>query len=452
MGRLFGTNGVRGVANRELTVELVTRLAASIGAYFGGSVAVGRDGRTTSPMFRDAAVCGLISVGCSVHDAGMLPTPALQHAVRSNGLSAGIMITASHNPPEFNGLKVIASDGVEASRGQEAEIEEIYFGGGPELSPWDGIGTVHRLEALEAYQEAIISHVGVKRIREAGLKVAIDPGNGVAALSAPGIARALAGEVFTVNVDVDGRFPNRVSEPRPDNLGGLQALVRASGADLGVAYDGDGDRSIFVDELGEVHWGDRSFALLAREFIRKNPGERVASPVNSSRALGEVVSGVGGSVVWTQVGSVVVSRRMVEEGIPFGGEENGGIMYGPHLQVRDGSMALALIMEVMAETGKPLSQLFGELPQYSQLKDRVSCPEELKEAVLEALRGRVDAPRVETIDGVKLIYDDESWVLFRPSGTEPIFRIYAEAESPERVEALVEEYKTLIESVVESLR
>jgi phosphomannomutase/phosphoglucomutase len=452
MGRLFGTNGVRGVANKELTVEMVTRLAGSIGSYFGGSVAVGRDGRTTSPMFRDAVVCGLLSVGRSVYDAGMLPTPALQHAVRSNGLSAGIMITASHNPPEYNGLKVIASDGVEASRSQEGEIEEIYFGNGPELSPWDQIGTLRRLEALEAYQKTIISHVDVKRVRDAGLKVAVDPGNGVAALSAPGIAQALAGEVFTLNVDVDGSFPNRVSEPRPDNLGGLQALVRASGADLGVAYDGDGDRSIFVDELGEVHWGDRSFALLAREFILKNPGERVASPVNSSRALEEVVTEAGGSVVWTQVGSVVVSRRMVEEGIPFGGEENGGIMYSPHLQVRDGSIALALIMEVMVETGKPLSQLFGELPQYSQFKDRVSCPEELKGAVLEALRGRVDAPRVETIDGVKLIYDDESWVLFRPSGTEPIFRIYAEAGSPERVEALVEEHKSLIESVVESLK
>ena len=452
MERLFGTNGVRGVANREFTVELVTRLAASIGSFFGGSVAVGRDGRTTSPMFRDAVVSGLLSVGCSVYDTGMLPTPALQHAVKSNGMSGGIMITASHNPPEFNGVKVIASDGVEVSRGQEVEIEEIFFGDGPVPVQWDGIGEVKLLDALVDYQEAVLSHVDVKRIRDAGLKVAIDPGNGVAALSAPGIARSLAGAVYTVNVDVDGSFPNRVSEPRPDNLGGLQALVRASGADLGVAYDGDGDRSIFVDERGEVHWGDRSFALLAREFIAKNPGERVASPVNSSRALEEVVTGAGGSVVWTRVGSVVVSRRMVDEGIPFGGEENGGIMYGPHLQVRDGSMALVLIMEVMAETGKPLSQLFGELPQYSQLKDRVSCPEELKDDALEALRGRVDAPQVETIDGVKLIYDDGSWVLFRPSGTEPIFRIYVEAGSPAKVEALMEEHKSLIESVVESLK
>jgi phosphomannomutase/phosphoglucomutase len=452
MGRLFGTNGVRGVANHELTVELVTKLAASIGSYFGGSVAVGRDGRTTSPMFRDSVVSGLLSVGCSVYDAGMLQTPALQHAVRSNGLSGGIMITASHNPPEFNGVKVIASDGVEVSRGQEAEIEEVFFGDGPVLVQWDEIRKIKQLDALMDYQEAILSHVNVKKVREAGLKVAIDPGNGVAALSAPGIAQALAGAVYTVNIEVDGSFPNRVSEPRPDNLGGLQTLVRASGADLGVGYDGDGDRSIFVDELGKVHWGDRSFALLAREFILKNPGGRVASPVNSSRALEEVVTGAGGSVVWTRVGSVVVSRKMVDEEIPFGGEENGGIMYGPHLQVRDGSMALVLIMEAMAETGKPLSQLFGELPQYSQLKDRVSCPEELKGAVLEALRGRVDAPQVETIDGVKLIYDDRSWVLFRPSGTEPLFRIYAEAGSPERVEALVKEHKSLIESVVESLK
>ncbi|MDP6458911.1 MAG: phosphoglucosamine mutase [Candidatus Bathyarchaeota archaeon] len=451
MARLFGTNGVRGVANSELTVELVTSLATSIGTYFGGSIAVGRDGRSTSSMFRDAVVCGLISVGCNVYDAGMLPTPALQHSVKENGLNAGIMITASHNPSEFNGLKVIAADGVEASRSQEAEIEEIFFAGVPELSPWDGIGTVQQLEVLKAYQEAILSHVDIKRIRDAGLKVAIDPGNGVAAFSAPGIARALASRVTTLNVNIDGRFPNRDSEPRPDNLGGLQSLVMASGADLGVAYDGDGDRSIFVDERGEAHWGDRSFALIAREYILKNPGRRVASPVNSSRALEEVVSGAGGSIVWTQVGSVVVSRKMIEEGIPFGGEENGGIMYGPHLQVRDGSMALALVMEIMAEKGKPLSELLGELPQYYQLKVKVPCPERIKRAVLRDLRNKVDAPRVETIDGVKLIYNNRSWVLFRPSGTEPIFRIYAEAESSETVEAIVKENKSLMESVIDSL-
>ncbi len=451
MGRLFGTNGVRGVANKELTVEMIARLAAAVGAFLGREIAIGRDGRTTSPMFRDAAISGLLSVGCNVHDTGMLPTPALQHAVKHNGLDGGIMITASHNPPEFNGIKVIASDGVEIPREHEAEIEETYFGEGPEPSPWDTIGSIGTLQALEAYNEAVKSHVDAAAIREAGLKIAIDPGNGVAALTAPEIARDLGCSVYTVNVNVNGRFPGRDSEPRPDNLDGLKRLVRASGADLGIAFDGDGDRSMFVDEKGEVQWGDRSVALLAKDFMAKNPGERVVSAVNSSKVLDDVVTAAGGSVVRTKVGSVVISRVMVDQGIMFGGEENGGIMYGPHLQVRDGSMAMALMLEIMAKAEKPLSELFAELPRYHQLKDRVPCPEELKERALEALRGSVDAPEVGTIDGVKLGYEDGSWILFRPSGTEPVFRIYAEAGSPERVAELVDEHKALIASVIESL-
>ena len=451
MGRLFGTNGVRGVANKELTVEMIARLAATVGAFLGREIAIGRDGRTTSPMFRDAAISGLLSVGCNVHDTGMLPTPALQHAVKHNGLDGGIMITASHNPPEFNGIKVIASDGVEIPREHEAEIEETYFGEGPEPSPWDTIGSIGTLQALEAYNEAVKSHVDAAAIREAGLKIAIDPGNGVAALTAPEIARDLGCNVYTVNVNVNGRFPGRDSEPRPDNLDGLKRLVRASGADLGIAFDGDGDRSMFVDEKGEVQWGDRSVALLAKDFMAKNPGERVVSAVNSSKVLDDVVTAAGGSVVRTRVGSVVISRVMVDQGIMFGGEENGGIMYGPHLQVRDGSMAMALMLEIMAKAKKPLSELFDELPRYHQLKDRVPCPEELKERALEALRGSVDAPEVGTIDGVRLGYEDGSWILFRPSGTEPVFRIYAEAGSPERVAELVDEHKALIASVIESL-
>jgi phosphomannomutase/phosphoglucomutase len=451
MGRLFGTNGVRGVANKELTVEMIARLAATVGAFLGREIAIGRDGRTTSPMFRDATISGLLSVGCNVHDAGMLPTPALQHAVKHNGLDGGIMITASHNPPEFNGIKVIASDGVEIPREHEAEIEETYFGEGPEPSPWDTIGSIGTLQVLEAYNEAVKSHVDAAAIREAGLKIAIDPGNGVAALTAPEIARDLGCNVYTVNVNVNGRFPGRDSEPRPDNLDCLKRLVRASGADLGIAFDGDGDRSMFVDEKGEIQWGDRSVALLAKDFMAKNPGERVVSAVNSSKVLDDVVTAAGGSVVRTKVGSVVISRVMVDQGIMFGGEENGGIMYGPHLQVRDGSMAMALMLEIMAKAKKPLSELFDELPRYHQLKDRVPCPEELKERALEALRGSVDAPEVGTIDGVKLGYEDGSWVLFRPSGTEPVFRIYAEAGSPERVVELVDEHKALIASVIESL-
>ena len=247
MDKLFGTNGVRGVANDELTVEMISRLAASAGAFLGNGIALGMDGRTTSPMFKRTAVSGLLSVGCSVYDVGMLPTPALQFYVRRHGLNGGLMVTASHNPPEFNGVKVMSCDGVEISREQESEIERMYFKGGPEPCPWNMIGRVRKEEPLEEYKEAVIEHVKSEAIKNARLKVALDPGNGVAALTAPDIARELGCNVFTINVNVDGRFPSRDSEPRPDNLSDLSSLVKSSGADVGVAFDGDGDRSIFVD-------------------------------------------------------------------------------------------------------------------------------------------------------------------------------------------------------------
>jgi phosphomannomutase/phosphoglucomutase len=451
MGRLFGTNGVRGVANKELTPELVTRLTASCGHVLGRDIALGRDGRVTSPLFRDAAACGLLSVGCNVHDLGVLPTPALQYAVKHLGLDGGLMITASHNPPEFNGVKVMAADGVEIPRRVEDKIEAIHFAGGPKAADWDKVGDVRQREALTLYIDAVVSKVDAKRIGVRKFKVAIDPGNGVGTLVAPIVAQRLGCSVYTVNAELDGRFPGRQSEPRPDNLGDLKNLVKATGADIGVAFDGDADRSIFLDERGEVLWGDRSFALVASSYMAKHPGARVATAVSSSNAIVEVVEAAGGSIHWTKVGSVDVSRAMVENGIDFGGEENGGVMYGPHHPTRDGSMTMALILEIIAERGKPLSELVAELPSRAQSKDKVICPNELKQKVLEALRSKVVAPRIDTMDGLKLVFPDESWILVRPSGTEHIFRLYAEADTQPKVDKLVSENKRLIEETVKEL-
>lgn len=451
MGRLFGTNGVRGVANRELTPEMILRLSSSAGSILGKNIALGRDGRTSSLMFREAAISGLLSSGCTVYDMGVIPTPVLQFSVKHYGLDGGLMLTASHNPPEFNGLKVMARDGVEVPREVEERIEALYFEGGPAPCPWDAVGKVQGVDPLEAYMDGVLSHVDRELIRRAGLRVAIDPGNGVSRLTAPQVARRLGCSVSSINAELDGRFPGRGSEPRPDNLGGLRALVEASGADLGVAFDGDGDRAIFVDERGEVHWGDRSFALVARDFIIRNPGEAVATPVSSSRVVEDVVRGGGGRIVWTRVGSVVVSRTMVELGIKLGGEENGGIFYAPHLPVRDGTMAMALILDILAREGRPLSQLLGELPRYHQMKERIPCPDHLKGRVMESIRGMVEASRMETIDGLKLWYEDGSWILIRPSGTEPILRLYAEAMDMGRASSLIERHKRLVGEALESL-
>ena len=451
MGRLFGTNGVRGVVNAELTVEMVTRLAASAAEALGEELAIGRDGRTTSPMLRDAAVAGLLSQGCTVHDLGVLPTPALQYAVKTFRLDGGIMVTASHNPPEFNGVKTVAADGVETSRETEDRIEETYFAGGPEPAPWDRVGRVVEYDALGPYMDAVVGQVDAEAIRAARLKIAIDPGSGVAALTAPEVARRLGCRVYTINAEIDGTFPGRNSEPRPDNLSGLAELVKASGADMGVAFDGDGDRSMFADERGAVYWGDRSLALLAKAYVEGHPGAEVVTSVSSSRAVQDVVEAAGGRVVWTAVGSVVISRAMVERGAMFGGEENGGIMYGPHQAVRDGSMIMALVLERIAKTGKPLSGLMSELPQYAQDKDRVDCPNDLKEKVSKTLSQEVKAPNIETVDGVKLSYSDGSWILVRASGTEPVFRLYAEAKQQERASQLIKENKELVKGVIKRL-
>ena len=451
MGKLFGTNGVRGVVNRDFTLELVQGISASAGSILGKDLAIGMDGRTSSPMVRDAAVSALLSIGCNVHDMGLVPTPTLQYMVKVLGLDGGLMITASHNPPEFNGIKVMASDGVEVPRDTENQIEDLYFRGGPNLVNWDQVGTVNQIEVIEPYLKAVMKHVDSKAIKQAGLRVALDLGNGVSTLTAPVLAGMLGCKVYTLNTEIDGRFPGRGSEPRVDNLNGLKELMKATDADLGIGFDGDGDRSIIMDETGECVWGDMSLGLVAREFLKNNPGETLVTPVSSSRLLEEVVAAEGGNIHWTRVGSVDVSRVMVEGGHHIGGEENGGIMYGPHHPVRDGTMTMALMLNIMAHHGKPLSELILELPQYPKLKVGVACPNHLKQSVLESIRVKVEAPRIDTTDGLKLYFPDDSWILIRPSGTEPKYRLYAEAHNENRVQELVEEFTELITHEIKSL-
>jgi len=450
--RLFGSNGVRGVVNQELTIELASGIAAAAGHVLGGEMAVGRDGRTSSPMIRDAVVAALLSVGCDVHDMGLLPTPVLQYLIRHLGLDGGIMVTASHNPPEFNGVKVQAGDGAEVSKEAEERIEELYYRGEPGPVPWDQVGMETECDGMGAYIDAVLSQVDADAIREKGYKVALDTGNGVAALTAPQVASLLGCRVYTVNTEIDGSFPGRGSEPTPENLGALKEIMKVTGAHMGVGFDGDGDRSIVIDENGVAVWGDKTLSLVADWYMETHPGATVVTSVSTSAGLEKVVEARGGRVHWEKVGSVLVSRDMIELGAPIGGEENGGIMYGPHLPARDGTMAMALLLHVMTERGKPLSELIAEQPIGAKRKDRIPCPNELKEELLRRLPEVADAPEVNTMDGVKLSWPDGRWVLIRPSGTEPIARIYAEAETEEKVTALIDEYKEKAGELIESLQ
>jgi len=452
--RLFGTNGIRGVVNKELTSEMAIKIGSAIGTFFrGGDIIVGYDARTSSPMLAKAVIAGLNATGCNVFFAGMSPTPALQFAVKNHNTDGAVIVTASHNPPQYNGIKVVWNDGIELSREQEIEIEDIYFDEKIHYAEWDNIGAVRDLSGvIDDYIEAIKKHVDVAGIRKKRYHVVVDTANSVGSLAAPRLLRELGCKVTTINANIDGTFPGRLPEPRPENLKDLASTVKAVHADLGVAYDGDADRSIFVDENGEIHWGDQTFALIEKHFLQDNPHEKIVTPVSSSTLVKDIADTYGGEIVWTKVGSVTVSQTMKKTNAKLGGEENGGIFYGPHQSVRDGAMATALILNIMAETGEKNSYLLGKLPKYFIAKSKVECPNEFREKTLQTLTEQLSGLDKNTIDGVKVWFKDKSAILMRPSGTEPIYRLYAEAKTDKKASQLIKEYSSKLKRVIDSLK
>jgi phosphomannomutase / phosphoglucomutase len=451
--KLFGTNGIRGTVNIDLTPDMAVKAGCAIGTFFGQkNLLIGYDARTSGPMFAKAVTSGLTATGCNVFLTGMAPTPALQFAVKNHKMDGGVIITASHNPPEYNGIKVIWSDGIEISHEQETEIENIYFEEKAQFARWNKLGSVHELLGVnDEYTQAIKKHVDISKIAEKHFHVVVDAANSVGGLTAPILMRDLGCKITSLNANIDGTFPGRMPEPRPENLAELAKMVKVLGADLGVAFDGDADRSIFVDETGQIHMGDKTFAVVEKQFLLKNPHAQIVTPVSSSTLIKDIADAYKGEIVWTKVGSVTVSQKMKEIKAKLGGEENGGIFYGPHQAVRDGAMTTALILSIMAETGKKLSELVAEQPQYFIEKGKVECQEEKKQKVLENLLEQVKGMNINTLDGVKIWFDDKSAILVRPSGTEPAYRMYAEAKTQQRAVKLVEEYTQKLEKILETI-
>jgi phosphomannomutase/phosphoglucomutase len=448
--KLFGTNGIRGIVNKELTPEMATKVGSAIGTFFGKkNLLLGHDARTSGPMLANAVIAGLTATGCNVYFAGMAPTPALQYAVKNHCMGGGVIITASHNPPEYNGIKVIWNDGIEISHEQETEIENVYFEDKPVFAEWNKLGVKHELAVVnDEYIEAVKKHVNPSEIAEKQYHVVVDAANSVGSLAAPKLLRELGCKVTTINANVDGTFPGRQPEPRPENLKEMATVVKAVGADLGVAFDGDADRSIFVDENGEIYWGDKTFALIEKHFLMENPNAKIVTPVSSSTLVKDIAEAFKGKIVWTKVGSVTVSQTMKEVKAKLGGEENGGVFYGPHQAVRDGAMTTALILGIMAKTGKKLSELIAEQPRYFLEKGKVECPEDKKGKVLKKLVAQAKGANISTIDGVKIWFEDKSAILVRPSGTEPIYRLYAEAKNQEKALKLIKDYSIMLKKIL----
>lgn len=438
MGKLFGTNGVRGVFGKDFTLEVVHDLTLAIAKHLArGPILVGYDGRDTSKIVAKAACSALNYSGLDCCDAGLVPTPCLEYCVQQLGYAGGMMITASHNPPEYNGIKPVAPDGVEISR-EDEDVIEGYYRNKERVRAARWGSTTPEPRAVETYVAGVLSRVNAEAIARRNYTVVLDIGNGAQAVSAPPLCQRLNCNVILLNDTIDGRFPGRGSEPTPDNLSGLSDAVLRNKADMGIAFDGDGDRSIICDEKGSILTGDRSALALVRYLLKENPGSTVVTCLNSGHAIEGLAESYGSRVVRTRVGSVEVSRRMVSSGALVGFEENGGFMYGRHNQVRDGLMTLALALSVLASSGNTMSENISSLPASFTTKDKIRCTPAQASQVIEALYRA--SPDSDTTDGIKISLGPSKWVMIRPSGTEPIIRIYAEAPSAHALNALISEY------------
>lgn len=438
---IFGTNGIRGVPNKDLSVEFAQEIGKAIGTFYGRVlVAMGRDTRDTGNMIFNAVSSGIMSTGCSVVDLGILPTPAIQYYCRTRGIF-GVVITASHNPPNFNGIKCIADDGTELRREDEEKIERIYYDRSFGVAPWEDAG-LQKADptAVDLYLEAIASQVHADRIRKAHFRVLADTGNGASYYTTPALLRKLGCEVVSLNAFPDGKFTSRTSEPRPENLKDLITLMKNGSFNLGVAHDGDADRAVFIDEHGNFIDGDRTLSLVVKSVIKQ--GDRVVTPISSSDAMDEVCAAGGAELIRTRVGAPLVSRTMIDRKATIGGEENGGIIYGRHQYCRDGAMTTALILDLMAEKNMKISQLISQLPQYFIHKlsvERKKAWKSLEKGILSYCA----TDKVDRSDGLK-IYLKDGWVLLRPSGTEPIIRVYGESKDEKKAKDMALEYEALI--------
>lgn len=444
--RLFGTNGVRFIPGVTHDLDFVISLGEAIGTYFGsGEVMLGQDGRLSSPALANAAISGLMSSGRDVAEAGLVPTPALQYAVKSMKLGGGVMVTASHNPPNYNGLKVVGPDGAEVARLDEQRIEKIYFEKSQSRADWKTVGVArNEPSAVRGYIAGVRSRVNPKQIADRKLTVVMDLGNGAQAVAAPYLVESLGCKLLTLNSVVDGNFPGRGPEPTPDTLKDLSAAVKSVGADLGVAYDGDGDRAIFADEEGRILWGDQSGCLIADFVLGRNPGATLVTSIASSQAIETVAKRHGAKVLRTRVGSVDISRAILERNAVFGYEENGGCIYRPHLPARDGGMTTALMLECLAGKGMAFSRALAfTVPRYYQAKTKVEVNNRKVESVMRAVERQAKG-EVERIDGIKVWTDDHSWVLVRASGTEPVIRIFAESGSQEGADQLARRFSKVV--------
>jgi phosphomannomutase len=411
------------------------------------AVVVGRDSRVSGPLFQSVAIAALRAVGARVIDIGLTTTPTCQLAVEHHHAAGGLMLSASHNPIEWNALKFIGPTGLFLEGHEGAEMRAAMERHIPYVS-WDRLGdVVADTDAASRHVSQVLAlpMIDVPRIRARRFRVALDGVRGAAAVIMPALLEALGCEVVAINMEPDGRVP-RPPEPVAENLGELEALVRRERADVGLAVDPDVDRLALVSDEGEAVGEDYTLALAARLVLKHVRGP-VVTNLSTSRVVEDAAAAAGAPLLLAPVGEVNVAVKMRDSRAVIGGEGNGGVIL-PALHLgRDAPVGAALVLQLLAEEEKPLSRLVAEQPRYVIVKDKLDRPPVPLDSVYEALRAEFPEAEADTQDGLRLSWPDR-WVHVRPSGTEPIVRVIAEAPSDAEARSLIDRSRAPLDALV----
>jgi phosphoglucosamine mutase len=450
MGKLFGSSGVRGLANVDLTPVLACKVGLAVAAYAKAKLAVvARDTRVTGCMIEDALVSSLLSSGVDVYLAGMVPTPVLAYATKALGADVGFMLTASHNPPQYNGIKVFNRESLSYVDEDQDAVEKNVAENKFALADWRKLGKTTHIAASMPYFDMALRAVSLKK----KWHVVVDPGCGATFSVAPALLKALGCKVTALNAQPDGHFPARSSEPTAESLKDLSSVVRVLGADVGVAFDGDGDRVAFVDEKGEFVNFDRSLAAYGAYALKQSGGGVVVTNVEASMCVETMAERFSGKVVRTRVGDIYISEAIKRDGAIFGGEPCGAWVHPLQHFCPDGPLSAALFLKALEDEGKTVSQFVGEVPEYITLRENLAVRNDLKKKAVadiaseikDAFSGYTD---FSTIDGVRLALKN-GWLLIRASGTEPLIRLTVEGESVAVAKELMLKATALIRKHVE---
>jgi phosphoglucosamine mutase len=447
--KLFGTSGIRGKVSTTVTPQLALQAGQALATHIKAkTILTAYDTRETSPMLHSALAAGIAACGTTVLSQGVIPTPALAYLTRYAAAQAGAMITASHNPPNYNGIKLYNPDTTAYSQTQQNHLERLISSQGFTFAGWQRTGKIIQIDETQRYLEMIRSSVRLGK----SWRIVMDPGNGATSYLAPQILSELDCKVTTINSQPDGHFPGRGAEPNEKTLRPLCSLVRGLNADVGIAYDGDGDRMMIVDENGHVTPPDQTFASYAAHGVQRHKNKTVVTHIEASLCVEEMVEKAGGKVIRTKVGDVSITHAMKKQKAAFGGEPCGAWIHPVYHYCPDGILSSILFLHALEEEGQKPSEFVSTAPTYPTLRQNVPCPNQVLHRVMRKAFKAVperfpECKEQSCLDGVRLTFS-EGWLLVRSSGTEPLVRLTVEAKTRKEAESIMNRAVRLMNQLI----